>query len=149
MGLIDNVERWLVQRNYNFKRVKNPKEALFQFIVKYEGSFGNKMEVFEPENQPGILVIGSKITLKNPLIARYQNLSQIEQDAFKKKIAKFCYSIKAVHRFIEDDEDGKIKVGVYIVLDKEEHLNQSYFVEALRSIIEMSDKTSQFLLRGF
>ena len=36
----------------------------------------------------------------------------------------FCYSIQAISKFF--DEDGMKKVGVYIVLDKKEQLNQPH-----------------------
>jgi hypothetical protein len=53
----------------------------------------------------------------------------------------------AISRFF--DEDGKKKVGVYIVLDKKEQLTQPSFTQTLPKIIEMSDKTSQFLHKAF
>ncbi len=59
----------------------------------------------------------------------------------------FCYSIQAINKFF--DEDGMKKVGVYIVLDKKEQLTQPSFTQTLPKIIEMSDKTSQFLHKAF
>ena len=47
------------------------------------------------------------------------------------------------------EEDGKKKVGVYIVLDKPEQLNQPSFFKALEEIIEMSEKTNRFLIKTF
>jgi len=47
------------------------------------------------------------------------------------------------------DEDGMKKVGVYIVLDKKEQLNQPSFTKTLTQIMEISDKTSQFLYKAF
>ena len=41
----------------------------------------------------------------------------------------FCYSIQAINKFF--DEDGMKKVGVYIVLDKKEQLNQPNFIATL------------------
>jgi hypothetical protein len=41
------------------------------------------------------------------------------------------------------------KVGVYIVLDKKEQLNQPNFIKILTKIIEISDKTSKFLYKVF
>ena len=66
---------------------------------------------------------------------------------FKKKVDDFCYSVKAIGKFL--DEDGKKKVGVYIVLDKPEQLNQPSFFKALEEIIEMSEKTNRFLIKTF
>jgi len=74
-------------------------------------------------------------------------LSEKEKENFEKKITDFCYSIRAISKFF--DEDGKKKVGVYIVLDKKEQLNQPIFTKTLADIIEMSDKTGQFLHKVF
>ena len=65
----------------------------------------------------------------------------------KKKITDFCYSIKIINKFF--DEDGMKKVGVYIVLDKKEQLNQPGFTKTLTDIIEMSDRVGQFLYKAF
>ena len=65
----------------------------------------------------------------------------------EKKITDFCYSIKIINKFF--DEDGMKKVGVYIVLDKKEQLNQPGFTKTLTDIIEMSDRVGQFLYKAF
>jgi len=40
-------------------------------------------------------------------------------------------------------------VGVYFVLDKKEQLNQPTFIATLPKIIEVSEKTTQFLYKSF
>ena len=114
-------------------------------IVNSDG-LGNDTEVFEPQGQENILVIGIKISLKTKQQIRFRELNETEQDNFKQKIDDFCYSIKSVHKFL--DEDGKKKVGVYIVLDKQEQLNQPSFFKALQEITEMSEKTNRFLIKA-
>ncbi len=146
VNLRDNVERWLIHENYKFDEQKSD-ENNFQMAIKHVGSFGNVVEIFQPKNQPNVLVLGSKIPLKNNQNARYLRLSEAEQEKFEKKVADFCYNIKAVHRMSE--ENGKKVVGVFVVLDKEEQLNQHSFFEGLQNVIEMSDKTSQFLIKAF
>ena len=47
------------------------------------------------------------------------------------------------------DPDGVKKVWVYIVLDKKEQLNQPTFIATLPKIIEVSEKTAQFLYKSF
>jgi hypothetical protein len=59
----------------------------------------------------------------------------------------FCSSIQAINKFF--DEDGMKKVGVYIVLDKKEQLNKPNFMTTLTKIIEVSEKTAQFLYKSF
>ena len=145
-NLRDNVERWLVQENYSFNEVKT-EEDNFKIIIKNVDTFGNNLEIFEPKQQANILVIGIKIPLKNNQMMRFLKLNEKEKENFEKKITDFCYSIKAINKFF--DEDGKKKVGVYIVLDKKEQLNQPSFTKTLAQIMEISDKTSQFLYKAF
>ena len=103
--------------------------------------------MFEPKEQENILVIGVKVSFHHKLIRRFLELNETEQEKIKTKIADFCYSIKAVHKFL--DENGKKMVGVYIVLDKPEQLNQPFFIKTLQEIIEMSEKTNRFLIKPF
>ena len=46
-------------------------------------------------------------------------------------------------------EDGKQKVGVYVVLDDKENINQQTMLEAIDSVSEKYDKTDRFLLKTF
>ena len=143
--LRDNVERWLVHENYGFEEAKS-NDTAFKILIKNSDGLGNDTEVFEPKGQENILVIGIKISLKTKQQIRFRELNKDEQDNFKQKIDDFCYSIKAVHKFL--DEDGKKKVGVYIVLDKQEQLNQTAFFKTLQEITEMSEKTNRFLIKA-
>ena len=144
-NLHESVERWLVQENYSFNETKT--EDNFKIIIKNADAFSNNLEIFEPKQQAGVLVIGVKIPLKSKQMIRYLKLNQKEKENFEKKITDFCYSIKTINKFF--DEDGMKKVGVYIVLDKKEHLNQPNFMITLTKIIEVSEKTAQFLYKSF
>ena len=144
-NLHESVERWLVQENYSFNEIKT--EDNFKIIIKNADAFNNNLEIFEPKQQSNVLVIGVKIPLKSKQMIRYLKLNQKEKENFEKKITDFCYSIKAINKFF--DEDGVKKVGVYTVLDKKDQLNQPNFIKILTKIIEMSDKTSQFLYKTF
>ena len=143
--LRDNVERWLVHENYGFEEAKS-NDTAFKILIKNSDGLGNDTEVFEPKGQENILVIGIKISLKTKQQIRFRELNKDEQDNFKQKIDDFCYSIKAIHKFL--DEDAKKKVGVYIVLEKQEQLNQPYFFKMLQEITEMSEKTNRFLIKA-
>ena len=143
--LRDNVERWLVHENYEFQQVKSD-DTSFKILIKNSDGLGNDTEVFEPKGQEDILVIGIKISLKTKQQIRFRELNETEQENFKQKIDDFCYSIKAVHKFL--DEDGKKRVGIYIVLDKQEQLNQPTFFKTLQEITEMSEKTNRFLIKA-
>ena len=142
----DNVERWVIHEGLSFEEVKNP-ENNFQILVKHAGQSGIPVDVFEPKGQPGILVIGAKVVMKNNQIARYLGFSAEEKEKFEKKVSDFCYSIQVINKIIT--EDGKQKVGVYVVLDDKENINQQTMLEAIDSVSEKYDKTSRFLLKTF
>ena len=144
--LRDNVERWLIHENYDFEQSKAD-DVIFKITINNSDGLGNDTEVFEPKAQENILVIGIKIEMKTKQLIRFRELNGVEQENFERKIDDFCYSIKAVGKFLE--EDGKKKVGVYIILDKQEQLNQPSFFKALEEIIEMSEKTNRFLIKTF
>ena len=144
--LHDSVERWLIHENYPMSKTQSDVDT-FKFIIKNGDGLGNNIEIFEPKQQEGILIVGVKVELKTKLITRFLELNETEQEKLKTKIADFCYSIKAVHKFL--DEDGKKKAGVYIVLDKPEQLNQDFFMKTLEDIIAMSEQTNRFLIKTF
>ena len=144
-NLHDSVERWLVQEDYSIIETKT--EDNFKIIIKNIDAFSNNLEIFEPKEQTGVLVIGVKIPLKSKQMIRYRQLNQKEKENFEKKMTDFCYSIQVVNKIF--DEDGMKKVGVYIVLDKKEQLNQPSFMTTLTKIIEISEKTAQFLYKSF
>ena len=144
--LHESIERWLIHENYTFEELKS-NEDKFKFVIKNADAFGNNLEIFEPKQQLNILVIGIKIPLKNNQMVRFLKLTQVEKENFEQKITDFCYSIKVVNKFF--DEDVKKKVGVYVVLDQKEQLVQPFFMETLLKVVEMSDKTSQFLHKSF
>ena len=117
----DNVERWIIHEGLSFEEIKNP-ENNFQILVKHAGQSGIPIEVFEPKGQPGILVIGAKVVMKNNQIARYLGFNPEEKEKFEKKVNDYCYSIQVINKIIT--EDGKQKVGVYVVMDDKENINQ-------------------------
>ena len=142
----DNVERWLIHEGHSFEDVKNPENS-FQILIKHAGQYGIPVDIFEPVAQPGILVIGAKVIMKNNQIARYLGFSQEEKERFEKKVTDYCYSVQAINKFIT--EDGKQKVGVYVVLDDKENINQQTVFDAIGKVSEMHEKTSRFLMKTF
>jgi hypothetical protein len=142
----DNVERWLIHKGLLFDEIKD-EENSFHMLVKHAGQFGIPMDVFEPKSQPGVLVIGAKVTMKNNQIARYLGFSKEEKNKFEKKINDFCSYIQAINRIIV--EDGKQKVGVFVVLDDKNDVNQQTFFDTIDKVSEMHEKTSRFLLKTF
>ena len=65
----DNVERWMIHEGLSFEDVKNDENS-FQILVKHAGPAGIPVDIFEPKGQPGILVIGAKIAMKNKQISQ-------------------------------------------------------------------------------
>jgi hypothetical protein len=142
----DNVERWLIHDSHSFEFVKNPENS-FHVLVKHAGEAGVPVEIFEPKKQPGILVVGSKVVMKNNQISRYLGFNSEEKEKFEKKVEDYCYSLQAIHKMIE--EDGKQKIGVYAVLDSKVDINQQTLFEAVDRVAEMHEKTARFLLKTF
>jgi len=142
----DNVERWLIHDGHSFEFVKNPENS-FHILVKHAGEVGVPVEIFEPIKQPGIIVVGSKVVMKNNHISRYLGFTSEEKEKFEKKVADYCYSLHAIHKMIE--EDGKQKIGVYLVMDDKVDINQQTLFEAMNKVSEMHDKTARFLLKTF
>ena len=142
----DNVERWMIHEGLSYKYVKS-QENIFQIVIKHAGMHGIPVDIFEPRRQPGILVVGAKVAMKNNHIARYLKFNAEEQAKFEKRVADFCYSIQAIHKVVA--EDGKQKIAVYVVLDDKESINQQTLFEAIDSVSEKHEKTSRFLLKTF
>jgi len=69
-NLRDSVERWLVQDGYPVTETKT--EDNFKIIIKNIDAFSNNLEIFEPKEQSGVLVIGVKIPLKGKQMMRYR-----------------------------------------------------------------------------
>ena len=144
--LRDSVERWLIHEGLSFEIIKNT-ENIFQILIKHAGQTGLPVEIFEPKGQPGILVIGAKVVMKNNQMARYLGFNQQEKESFEKKVTDFCHSIQAINKSIT--EDGKQKIGVYVVLDDKESINQQTVLDAIEMVSEKHEKTSRFLLKTF
>ena len=144
--LHDNVERWLIHQGLSFKEVKNHENS-FQVLIKNAGQYGIPVEIFEPRTQPGILVVGSKVSLKNSQNARYLAFREEEKSRFKEKVDEFCRSIHAINRNVT--EDGKQKIGVYIVLDDESNIHQQTVFDAIDRVADMHEKTARFLMKTF
>ena len=142
----DNVERWLIHESLSFEDVKTS-ENIFQILVKHAGQYGVPIEIFEPKAQQGILVMGAKVTMKNNQISRYLGFNDEEKRRFEKKVSDFCYSIQAINKMIT--EDGKQKIGVYVVLDDKENINQQTVFDAMDKLSEMHERTSRFLMKTF
>ena len=142
----DNVERWLIHESMSFEGVKSSENS-FQVLVKHAGQYGIPVDIFEPKSQPGVLVIGAKVIMKNSQISRYLGFNEAEKEKFEQKITDFCNSIQAISKIIT--EDGKQKVGVYVVLDDKENINQQTVFDALDRVSEKHEKTSRFLLKTF
>jgi len=146
MNLRDNVERWLIHENYRYKDVKSDENS-FCLRIKDVGSFGIPIEIFEPKKQLGVLILGGKVFFRNPQTARYLKLTEAEQDKFKNSVKNFCDSIQTVHKIFR--EDGKVVIGIYVVLDKVEKFTQDIVLNSLYQVIEKSEKTSQFIGKTF
>lgn len=142
----DNVERWLIHEGLSFEDMKNT-ENTFQILVKHAGKYGIPAEIFEPKSQLGVIVIGAKVIMKDNQISRYLGFTEDEKEKFERRVAEYCNSIQAINRIVT--EDGKQKVGVFIVLDDKDNINQQTVLDALNRVSELHEKTSRFLMKTF
>jgi Uncharacterized conserved protein (DUF2299) len=142
----DNIERWLIHESHSFEIIKNPINN-FQILVKHAGQYGIPIDIFEPRSQLGVIVIGAMVIMKDNQIVRYLRFTDDEKDRFKKKIDAFCNSIQAINRIIV--EDGKQKIGIFVVLDDINSINQQVLFEAINRVSEMYEKTAHFLMKTF
>ena len=139
----DNIERWLIHSELPFEYSKSDENS-FQIHVRHAGI---PLEIFEPKLQQGVIVIGSKITMKNSQIARYLRFSDGEKEKFARRVADYCHSIQAINK--NTTEDGKQKIGVYMVLEKNEEINQQSVFDAMDRVSEMHEKTARYLMKTF
>jgi len=142
----DNVERWLIHEGLSFEDIKNT-ENTFQILVKHAGKYGIPVEIFEPKSQPGVIVIGAKVIMKDNQILRYLGFTEEEKEKFERRVKEYCNSIQAINRIVT--EDGKQKVGVFVVLDDKENINQQTVLDAMNKVSELHEKTSRFLMKTF
>ena len=142
----DNVERWMIHEGFSFDEIKNSENS-FQILVKHAGQYGIPMDIFEPKAQQGIIVIGAKVIMKNSQISRYLGFTDEERSIFEKKVGDFCNSIQAINKIII--EDGKQKIGVFLVLDDKDNINQQTVFDAIDKVSEMHERTSKFLQKTF
>jgi len=142
----DKIERWLVHENYQFKSIKNSEHNI-HFVLKNFGSYNIPVEIFEPQNQAGVIVLGGKIFLPNKQTARYLKLSESEQQKFNDSLKLFCDSIRAIHKIFR--EDGKVVIGVYLVLDNVNVFAQEILINSIDKVLEMSEKTNRYIMKTF
>ena len=144
--LRNNVERWLIHENYKFSNKKND-DATFCSVIKNVGTYGTPIEIFEPKNQLGGLVLGGKAFFKNNQTLRYNKLTESERENFHESVKDYCNSIYAISKIFK--EDGKVVVGVYVVLDKVEQFTQQVVMDTISKVNEMSEKVTRFVLKTF
>ena len=144
--LQDNVERWLVHENYKFTNKKTD-DTTFCNVIKNVGSYGIPIEIFEPKKQPGVLVLGGKIFFKNNQTLRYNKLTESEREKFHSSVKDFCDSIYAINKIFK--EDGKVVIGVYVVLDKVERFTEQLVIDTITQVYEMSEKVNRFVMKTF
>ncbi len=142
----NDVERWLTQQGISFEETKS-EEYRFHIKLRYADTYGTPTEIFEPAAQLGVIVVGAKVSMKNNQMARYMTYNNEEKNRFENRVTEFCRSIQAICRNIT--EDGKQKVGVYIVLDDKTGINQQIVLDAIVKINEMHEKTTEFLRKTF
>ncbi len=136
----------MVHENDKFSNKKND-DATFCSVIKNVGTYGTPIEIFEPKNQLGVLVLGGKVFFKNNQTLRYNKLTESERENFHDSVKEYCNSIYAISKIFK--EDGKVVVGVYVVLDKVEQFTQQLVLDTIAKVNEMSEKVTRFVLKTF
>ena len=144
--LRDNIERWLIHENYSFKEMERDQDN-FCVVIRAVGSYRIPIKIFEPKRQPGVLVLGGKVYMKNRQTALYLKLNDSERQKFHDSVKEYCDSIRAIHKIFQ--EDGKVGVEVFLVLDKVAIFTQPIVLDAIGQLTELSEKTSQFVMKTF
>ena len=142
MGLRDDVERWTSHAGMRMTQVEDP-DSTFHVMARLPGSGTPPVDVFEPAGQPGVMVVGTAVVLKSGQTGRYLRYNRAEKEAFEGRITGFCNSIRAVSRILT--EDGRIKVGVYVVIDGGGPIRQGDFERAVEEVQLMHEKTTRFM----
>jgi len=144
--LQDDIERWLTHENYSFAESREEGDV-FRIVIKGLGTYRMPIEIFEPTKQPGVAVLGYKIFLQNRHTARFLKLNEGEQQKFKNTVGDFCASVGAINKIFR--EDGKVVVGVYLVLDNVERFTQQIIMDSISKVMEMGEKTNHFIIKTF
>lgn len=142
----NNTERWLVHEGLRFRYEDSDTDQFKVIITGNADARDAGTEIFEPSKQPGIIVIGRKCPFGTEKNIRYSNMTESERQQIMGRISTYCNTIGAVHRFYTIN--GRRTVGVYIVLDSSNKINQSYFSDSLGQIVEMYDKVNNYLKRA-
>jgi hypothetical protein len=139
-ALYDKVTRWLTHLECDFREEKNED---FIFQVKLDGF--NEIIIFEPKNQKGVLVIGTKIKYPSKINHNYKiNYNNEEKYILILITKEHADNIFAVFRF--HDELDSIKAGVYVVMDKSEQHNLKIFEQSIKEVSEMGEEMNKFLI---
>jgi hypothetical protein len=88
-----------------------------------------------------------KYAIIPPIHPRNMGFTEDEKEKFERRVVEYCNSIQAINRIVT--EDGKQKVGVFVVLDDKENINQQTVLDALNRVSELHEKTSRFLMKTF
>ena len=80
-------------------------------------------------------------------VSSINSLCPCTKELLQSSVKDFCDSIQAIHKIFK--EDGKVVIGVYVVLDKVENFTQDIVLNSLSQVIEMTEKTYQFIGKTF
>ena len=142
----ENITRWLIHNDLTFQIKENPENTTHIIVDANQGRIP-PIEMFEPIAQPGILVIGAKVPMKNKHMTRYLKFNKSEKERFAHRVQDFCTYIEAISKITI--EYGKLLIGVYIVLDDKEKIHQESVFNAMDVVAKMHEKTSNFIAKTF
>ena len=91
------VRRWLADLNYPFRPVSKSGES-FKFVMDHAGRHGNRIEVYKPRRDPGILAISSTCKFSARQKGVFLRLRAADKRAFYEELTEQFDQIPSLDR---------------------------------------------------
>ncbi|MDH3610300.1 MAG: DUF2299 family protein [Nitrosopumilus sp.] len=118
-GIRQRIEKWLAEENISFSGINEPKHV-FHFTLEEMGPLKMRIEVFQEQNSPDI-IMGFMTFLSKDLTFTIYRFSQKEKEKFKHAVDEFLSTLRVDYR-------TGIRVGYEIVSEKG-HYGAKYFIK--------------------
>ena len=129
MTLKAMVRRWLGELNYPFRPVSKSGES-FKFVMDHAGRHGNRIEVFKPRRDPGLLVVSSTCPFSARQRGVFRRLKAADKRAFYGELREQFEEIPNLDRAYAgmdrmDGERDTLVAVIECVIFSPAHLNKA------------------------
>jgi len=152
-NFFNNLPIKIKKEEVKLEKIKNDEKLTLQ---KYDEKIKN-LEQKKAKGSFSMISASVKIAiLKNYSKRRDMNeIKDLEQEQKKQVLLWkekpneiFDYSVrKAINKIFK--EDGKVVIGVYVVLDKVERFTQQLVLDTMAKVNELSEKVTRFVFKTF